>query len=449
MINYNEQSVLSNVVVGWEFEFYTNLNRKQAAGDLGKLLKKKVELGIVKGESKTKNTNSFYLEPDFSGGVKMQELITTPMPYHESIMIMTKVLGWIKSNGWTDEKCAIHINISFNEKTIKLPTSLQNINKLKFVLSFDEEKIYEKFPRRKYSMYARAINQIIPINKFIFSENITNIHKENYELPNDKYFGINFTKLNNKYFEVRYVGGRGYEKKGIDIINVLNYISLFTYSTLLYNESYTESELAKLKSVLKEHKKVVTSFSDLNNFFRNYPNIKLMVDLKADIQVLQTFFPVLREKIFDLIVRCGMKKGTLNYDTDVSKFQLKGAVIQRAFPISNMEIISSEISGNILNCDLYKCKITNSHLIDCTIVTGNTIDKSKIISSPIRMSNKVTSSYIDNKNFLIAGTIEGGIIRSGEVGKLAKISDTTEVIDKTILTDKGEVKLKGDKIGEK
>lgn len=428
-MNLAEQKILGSVILGFEFEFYSVKSRQEIAKEIGSLIHKKIKIGDVYHSETAVGKDVFKLEPDMSGGIKMSELITSPLPFHEAISIMVKILGWIKINGWSDEKCALHANISFDDFKADLPMRLDAINKLKFILGFDEEMIYTKFPKRKNSIYARSINQVIPINKFVFNDDINNIHKENYELPNEKYYGINFTKLKDGYFEVRYMGGRGYEKKVYDIISIVNYIVTYTYGILQSNNTYSDSELAKLKHVLKAQKKVVSSFSDLDSFLINFPNIRVLIDLKGDREILKTFYYQIREKLFDLIMNCGMRRGLLNYDSDVGKYQLKDAVLTKAFPVMGMEIFDSKIQGNIVECDLYRCIINNSHIINSNLYSGNKLSKTKIVSTPFHVYNTATDSYIDNKAMPVNGTVERGIIRSGDIGATAKISKETEIID--------------------
>lgn len=432
MINNAEHKILSGLIVGMEFEFFSNLSRKDIVKSLSPIIKKKIIIGEVYHSETPMTNGEFKLEPDFSGGVTMSELITSPMPYYEAISVLTKVLSWIRENGYTDEKCAIHINMSFDEFKIDLKNKLLFVNKLKFILGFDEQFIYDRFPKRKNSLYARSINQILPVNTFVFNENIVQIHKENYRLPSDKYYGINFSKLSKNYFEVRYCGGRGYEKKAHDLVQIINYIGTFTYNVLQDNNSYSDADLVRLKTVIVEHKKVVSSFSDLEAFFYHYPNIKLFVDLKGDQQVIKTFYPKLREKLFDLIVNCGLRQGMLNYDADVGKYQLKDAIIQKGFDIKEMEIFDSKLQGNVLGCDLYRCVISNAHVADCNLYSGNIVTKSKIINTPFHAYNEAHNCYIDGKKSVINGKVEGGIIRSGEIGPLAKISKSTEIIEQVL-----------------
>ena len=426
-MDLTKEKILNGVVLGLELEFYSTKPRSEIAKELTTLIKKKVVVGQIYHAER--NKTDVVVEPDFSGGIRMHEIITPPLPYHESMAIMFKLFTWIRLNGYTDEKCAFQANISFDKFKCDLKTEITAINRMKYVLGFDEEYIYDRFPKRKNSIYARSINSIFPINRFMFNADVEHVYKENYELPNEKYYGINFSKLAKGYLEIRYMGGRGYEKMVAAAKEVIDYTSIFTYNTLSQNQTYTEAEVARLKNAMKDFKKMVSSFNDYDSFCLNYPNMRILVDLKGEREIMKTYYPMIRDKVFDLIVRCGMRRGIINYDADAGKYQVKGAVLTKAFPLRNVEVFESKImSGNILECDLYRCEISNSHILDCNVYQGNNIKKSKLINTPIHAYNELIDCFIDSKEHIINGKIEGGIIRSGDIGPLAKVSKATEII---------------------
>ena len=429
MLDLLKENILTASVVGFEVEMFSNKPRKEIAKELSDLLKKKVRVGGYYHSPIIVDKDTFKLEQDYSGGSLMTELITGPMPYREAMACLFKILGWMKQNAWTTESCALQANISFDKFKIKLNDKMEAINRMKFVLGFDEDFVYQKFPKRKNSIYARSINSIYPINRFAFTADITHVYKENYELPNEKYYGINFAKLPKGYLEIRYMGGRGYEKDPYAAKDVIDYIILFTHDVLQNNNSYTTAEVSRLRNSMKDMKKMVSSFNDYDSFCYNYPNMRLLIDLKGDREIVRTFYPKVREKVFDLIMRCGVRRGVINYDSDVSTYQIKGAVISKAFSLKGVEAFDCKINGgNVLDCDLYRCEINNSHIMGCNIKNGNKINKCKVIDSPLNMYNSVVSSYIDNKHRIINCKVEKSIIRSGDVGALAKISDDTETI---------------------
>jgi len=439
----DKHSILNQSVIGFEFELYSNKSRDDVAKEISKLVKKKVTVA----DKYHSEVQGWRLEPDFSGGMKMMELVTEPMGYYEAMGTLNKILEWIRKNGWTDEKSAFQFSASFDKYKFNLRNKLEHIDKLKFILDFDEDYVYERFPKRKNSKYARTIKQIMPVNKFVFNDTIRQIHKENYTVPDTKYYGINFSKLSNGYIETRYLGGRGYERKTREITEVIQYVITRIYNALA-EPVYTEANVDQLRRILRDHKKVVSSFSDPTTFQINYPNIMVFVDLKGDLEVLKTFWTHIREQLFNLVVRCGMKRGMLNYDADVGKYQLKDAVITKSFDLTNMEVFDSKIGGNIHECDLYRCVINNAHITSSNLYSGNMVTNAKIIDTPIHLYNECTNCYIDNKKLLINGKVEGGVIRSGEIAPTATVSKSTEIIDQLL---KGENKggAFGDKDGGK
>ena len=62
--------------------------------------------------------------------------------------------------------------------------------------------------------------------------------------------GINFLKLPEGYFEVRYLGGVDYQKKYSYIKEVIDYIITYTVQVLQTNTSFSDNDLKILKNML-------------------------------------------------------------------------------------------------------------------------------------------------------------------------------------------------------
>lgn len=425
--------------IGFEFEFYSNLNRNDIAASLGRVLGKKVIVFKKYHSSFKPSKDVFKLEPDYSGGSKMVELITGPLPYYEGIAILIKTLKWINENGYTDKKCAFQFGVSIDTSIYPDVPKVSQLNVLKYVLGFDEGFIYKRFPERINSLYAKSIKRILPSNKFVDPSNISFIDKNLFEVPIEKNLGINFTKLPEGYFEVRYLGGTDYQKKYNYIKEVIDYIITYTVQTLQYNDLFTDNDLKILKEFLKEIYKNASTFSSPDAFQKNYPHLGIMIDLRSDPQILRSFFLNIREVLYDVIVENGIKEGWVNYDSSIGKFQLKEIKTEKAYLLRNYDILDGEISGNIYNCRIFSCKIKDSTIEECDLVTYNEIYRSKIITSDIMFTNSVHDTYIDNRDKEINCEVYGGIIRSGYIGKLSTISPETEIVDE----EADDKKLKG------
>lgn len=423
-----ELKVLNASQIGIEFELYSLMPKKDMVASLEKATGKKIKW-INQYHSEFVPTDKVYkLEPDFSGGMKMCELITGPIKYAEFPSQMKIVLDWISANGWTDEKCAMQVNISFLKWELPYLNSISKINRLKFCLEIDEDFVLKNFEERRKSLYARTLKQLIPIHRWIYSENALMVNEENWILPNEKYYGVNFTKRLNEYLEFRYMGGRDYEKKYEKIMENSNYFILFMYKILTKPE-FTDENIKQLGVTIKNNKKVSDSFSDLESFLLNWKNIQLLVDLKFNNEVIEAFWNIIREKLFDIIVNAKWTSGTINYDTDRNVFQLKDAKVVGAFNLRNIEFINCKLSGIFYNCEFWSCEVNDSHLHECKIWSDNTITKCKIMESDVEEeSNVLKKCYIDNKLHSVKGTIIGGILRSGRTSA-ASIKKEVEIID--------------------
>lgn len=430
-----KQKALNACRVGFEFEFYSNYGRKEAAELLSKALEPKVVIGQGKvidektklGASSRPTATLFRLIPDFSGGSKMKELVTGPMPYNEARLILVRVLRWIQENAWTTEKCGLHINISFDEFYVKLSCKLSHLDKLKFILAYDESVIFKAFPDRENNIYARGIKQVFPVNRFMNIDEVKGVSKDMYVTPNTKYYSVNFDKIKNNYLEFRSIGGAGYEKKTDDILNILEYNALVLFKCL-DNPAYDETDVSALNAILSQHRNTIGTFTNAELFMLNYPNIKLFVDLKGNPEIVKSYFHILRDKLFDMIIFGNVTKAYVNYDTDTSRIQIKNAQFKDSFLTKGVDLIACKVSGILEDCKLWNCEVSKSHLEDCELISNNKVLDSKITRTDMGPKTVIDNCYIENGSRSIDGKVTRSIIRSGQISDKAKIDDATEVL---------------------
>jgi hypothetical protein len=425
--HFDQLNALGSSVIGFEFEFYTNMLKGKTAEALSKLLNKKVIVSEKYHSKIPVDQNTFKLEPDYSGGGKMVEFITGPLPYNEAIPIMIKTLKWIDENGWTNDRCAFQFSVSFDKFRTDVKDKIQNLDKLKFILGLDEGKIYDKFGNRARNVYAKSVKRVVPRNRFSILENITHIDPKMFKVPEDKYYGVNFTKLDKGYLEFRYLGNRDYQKKIKEIREIVDYVILYLYDILSRRiGGYTKEDVAKLQTMMNGYTKVVRSFSNPEFFFRNYPDFHLFVDLKGWDENIKTYFPLIRDKVFDLIVEGNITSGYFNYDTTTGKYQLKEARSRDAFIIEGVDLISCDIkNGVIRNCNIYNCDIKKSSLEGCSVLAGSKVTSSKVKSTLVEYGNVLNDCFIDCENMNINCKIEGGVFRAGNLGENSEVSKET------------------------
>jgi hypothetical protein len=427
---FDDAYSLSSANIGFEFEFFSSMMKGRLAQIISKELGKKVHVSEKYHSNIPVDRNNFKLEADFSGGSDMVELVTGPMPYQEAIPVLYKILNIIKEYGYTTDKCAFQFNVSFDEMRKDVKTPIQHMDKLKFVLSLDEGLIYDKFGSRFGNVYAKSIKRVIPRNRYSILENIQSIDPMMFRLPNEKYYGVNFTKLNDGYLEFRYLGGRDYEKKGSQIVKVMDYIILHLYNQLSEkSSSYTKKDVEVLQSMMHQYKKVVRSFSNPDLFFMNFPDIHIMVDLKGWDENIKTLWINIRDKIFDLIVEGGLRSGYFNYDTSIGRFQVKDGDFKDGMIIDGIDMVDCKVKRcSLKDCRIFYSDITNSEILESQLFNSNRIEKSKIKDTSIEYTNTCKDCYIDSKGKRIGGKLIGGVLRNGNVSESAEISQKTKIV---------------------
>lgn len=425
--HFDKLHALSSSVIGFEFEFYTNLMKGRAAESLSKLLNKKVQVSEKYHSNVPVDGSNFKLEPDYSGGSKMVEFITGPLPYQEAIPILIKTLKWIDENGWTNDRCAFQFSVSFDKFRKDVKDKIENLDKLKFILGLDENLIYSKFGNRAKNVYAKSIKRVVPRNRFSVVENLTTIDPRMFKIPEDKYYGVNFTKISKGYLEFRYLGNRDYQKKPRDIREVIDYVILYLYDLLSRRiNGYTKEDLKKLQDMMNQYSKVVRSFSNPDFFFRNFPDFHVFVDLKGWDENIKTYWPVIRDKVFEIIVEGNVRSGYFNYDTTTGRCQLKDARSREALELKDIDLITCDIKNGIIkDCKIYSSKIKKSSIENSHIVSDTTVFSSKVKDTIVDFSNTMEDCFIDCEGKSINCKIVDGVLRAGNVGENADVSKET------------------------
>lgn len=419
-------NILLSSKLGFEFEFYSKHSVENTATYLSRVLNKKISVE-EKVHSEFSPTNNHYkLEPDMSGGKKLIELVTGANQYQDARIELIKILKWISENGSTSDKCGIHINISFDDnKTSNV--FLSHMNVLKFILEFDEDFIYDLFPDRKSSVYAKSIKYITPKSKFYF-DNVNNINPHDFITPTEKYFGVNFLKLEKNYLEFRYLGGEGYENRTIDILKVIDHFILSLYKSAESRE-FTRENKNELRKLLNRYQHKIKAYRSLDKFKEYYPNVSLLVDLNSDERRIMSYWSIVRDKLFKLLNECDLKDGFINYDSDTSKLQLKDSDLTSAFKIEDIDLIECEIKGIITNCDIFKCKLSDSEVYNSNLFNDTVANNCKIVDSYVNRTAKLIDCYVDGKNSIMNGSMEGGIFRKGKITNLSRFDKDVERIE--------------------
>ena len=420
----NSYKILKNAVIGFEFECYFNTSYYKTLENLNNELPDVNMHGFRKYHSNFEvDSKNFKLERDLSGGVNMAEIITGPLDYFTAKHYLVKILKFIQKYGYTNDKSSIHINLSFVDKDMK------NINIIKQIINTNEDEIYNVFPSRKNNIYAKSIKKIIPFRDYDYSNiSIGNIINT-VRLPDDKYYGINFTHIvnpnqNNKRLEFRYMGGEGYESKVGDIIEIMDKFIINTYNNI--GVGLDDGDIEKLNVFLSDKINVFKSFQTYDTFLVEFPKVKLSIDQNSSYDYVSSYFSHIQKRIYTLMESIdNIDECIINFYTIEQKLEIINAKFKGVFRLDDFVFVDCDIADAILNkCELHGCNVHNSH------ITNSSLNKCDVYYSKIIKTDsiicKITDSYYDSG--FMDSIMVGGVLRSGEIGPHANVSKETSVV---------------------
>lgn len=428
--NSDRNSILNSALVGIEFEFYSNIGLEETRKAVSSLLGRPIRLETKAHSEFQPSADEFKIEPDMSGGKGLMELVTGPIPYRNARIMISKMLNWIQENGYTNDRASIHINLSFDKKYLEDPDMISKMNVLKFILDFNEKQIYKFFPNREKSVYAKSIKWIMPKDEAYFFDG-SNISSMSYKFADTKYYGINFSKKEKNYLEFRYLGGADYEKKQDSIFYLIEVFLMQMWNSC-NNPLFTEENKIELRKILNKNLPVIESLKDYKKINQYWPDIHLMVDLQESDQIIKLYWAKIKKKVIDLIVNGGMTAGKINYDSDLSKVQIKDGKFGVCYLLEGYDFIDCEIGGNIETSNFYGCTIKGANLIRCDLYKNSKIIESKIESSYVHGSCEATNCYVFGRDGVFKGKMVGGIFREGFISNDTRFEDTEIVVSKKI-----------------
>lgn len=420
----NNYKILSKAVLGFEFECYFNSSFYKILELLNNDLDPVSMHGFRTYHSDfVPDANNFKLERDLSGGENMAEIITGPLDYYSAKYYLVKILKFIDKHGYTNDNCSLHINLSFKDE------DLNNLNILKQILTIDEDEIYSKFPSRKNNIYAKSVQNIIPFKDYDFGNiSIGNV-KNVLQVPNSKYYGINFQNVNettSQRVEFRYIGGEDYQKQVGDILEISDKMIITTYQNL--KVGFDDKDIDKLMGFLDDKINNFKNLSTYDNFLVEYPSIQLQVDMDSRYEVVSAHYSKLYDNIYTFLQSVeDLNECIINYYVSTNKIEIVNGNFRSILDLVGYDFINCEIYGGIfINSNMHNCKIINAE-IQRSKVGKSDIKDAKLISSNIEDCELVNCFF---QAGLLNSHMEGGIFRSGKIGPYATFSDSTTIIGK-------------------
>jgi len=423
---YTLPEVFNNAEIGFVFEFYSSKKTNFIVENLSKLTAKNVV-----------TTNDVHYEPTFSKTILLKEYNARKPRYSfkiarqkfsSAIPVLKEVLQWISETSDTTFDTLMRVNMAFDTKHLQTLREIPTMSTDKLILKLDEEYIYERFPDQRDSPYAMSIKTLMPVTETVYLQDL--VKNVNYVIgtPKGSYYGVDFEKYPDGILEFNYIGGVDYPEKQKEILELIEYYVIKTYQSL--NETdYTKSELSELKFMTNQFYKVQEAYYEPEKFWELFPEVKVGINMRRDSQMLKTFWPKIRNTLFEMVVNNHLRKGEFNYDLDIGVYQLRGADI-KCSSIKGFDLVKCNISGIVEHCNLIVCEVNNARLINSRVVKGTDITDSYLNKVSIETQNNIKNCLVENNYEVLNCRIEDSIVKFAGIGKLAKLDESTVIIDR-------------------
>lgn len=423
--NYSLPEVFNNVSLGFSFEFYSSKGTEFIVKNLGDITMKNVILT---------NTNSY--EPTYSQAILIKEyegqkprysFKLAQQKYESIIPIVKEVLSWVSETSQCTQDTLMRVNMSFDHKHLQTLQSISNMNPQKLILKIDENFIYDKFPEQKFSPYSISVKQMTPVSEAVYTQDL--IKNVNYIIgvPKKPYYGVNFENYTRGILEFNYIGGDSYSESQKEILEVIQYYIIKTYQSLNENE-YTKEEIRELKELTKEFDKIQEAYYEPMKFKELFKDIKVTVNLKNDEQTLKSYWPKIRNTLFETVVNQKLREGEFNLDTNFGVFQLRKAEIE-CTNLKGFDLVLCNISGIVENCNFISCEVNNARIYNSNIAHKTEVKNSYLHKTTVSAGNVLESCFVENNKELLNCSIKESIIKFAGIGQSAKLDESTVIID--------------------
>ena len=415
---FQNDRITGNSKVGFEFRGQFNDDENVLLTKLKEILNRDISFSNIKYK---------LLEPTDTQAVmtidgKYCEVKTPQYSYFEALFILPKILDLLK--GLKDEKNSyLYFRIGFNKDFC----DLDQINIMKFCLEFNENYVLKHLADLTLDGSFEKLTDIKPVD---LESCIDTIKKRMDDLKYTDYediYGIDFSSIKLGYVTFTYAREINYRNKWEELLKCLNHTIITLYNTCS-SYDFTEAEAKKIEELDDNYKKTAEAFGCYEIFKEKYKGIKLTKDLNNDGMEINIIFPAIKDKLFDIVVRCGIKDAEINYDSDISKLQLKNIETKKCYHLNGVDIVDSELTNcTVRNCDLYDTKVEKSSIIKSNLFGYADCKDCNIRDSFVSMNIKLKDCNVSGPLGKMGGMMKGGSLRDTTViTSIAEISDDVD-----------------------
>ena len=366
------------------------------------------------------------LEPTDRNAVLVKDgyeyIIKTPLyNYFEAIYIMPKLLECVYSNLDKNDHHYIYLKLGFNDSV-----NLSNLNVTKFVLNFNEKFILDNIVDLTKNGSIEKLSDFKPASIENCSSTIQKqLEGMKYNDDVDSNYGVDFGNIKLGYITLKYLSDIDYNKKREDILKCINHTIITLYNSSTVSE-YTEDEQKKIEKYNEEFDSFAKAFGCYELFHEKYKGIKLSVDLGDDKSNVNLIFTNIKDKLFNLVICNNIKQATVNYDSDISRLQIRDVDLVKCYHLEGIDIVECDIRNcNVKKCDIYDCEIEDSFINDCNLFGYCDCAESKFKNCFISNNIKLVNSNV----FGALGKF-GGILDSGSIKNTTVITSMADIGDK-------------------
>jgi hypothetical protein len=433
----SNKQIYDNSYVGFEFEFFTPMEKRSVAAKFARALGKKIKWFSNINQDFIPTHEEFKVSPVYSNGYKEVTLETGMLPYHEAVHMFLKISHVIEAIGYTTDRCSVKTKIQLDTKTLGLDTKMHSLNQFKYLLGLNEKKIFELWPNRENDeskIYQNHLSFIQPKHIFtkVISESfIEKMSPAEFRFPQSDFFANDFSQLSKGKLVTNYIGGKNYTRKRKESVATINIIIERLHETLKENWQYSFDEKIKISKIAHDYKNTITNTKSYLNLKSNYPDINVYVDLKQTDFLIEANYNLIRERLFKLIAFGEMKKAYVNYDTYRQALQVKDALLNKSILIEGVEFYNCDLEVDATKCLFHTCNLKNSKIEESTVYSGNLIKNSKLIDCDyLGGANEIKNSFIKNGNKkIINAELTECLVYSGIFSPDSKVDKATHIMN--------------------
>ena len=417
---FQNDHITGNSLIGFEF-------KGQFKDDENVLLTKLKD--VLNREISFSNIKYKLLEPTEHQAVmsidgKYCEVKTPQYSYYEALFILPKILELLK-NLKDDKNSYLYFRIGFNKDFC----DITQINVMKFILEFNENYILKHLTDLTLDGSFEKLTDIKPTD---IESCIDTIKKRMESLKFTDYediYGIDFSTIKLGYITFTYAREINFRNKWEELLKCLNHTIITLYNTSSVFD-FTDDEKNKIEELDKTYGDISKAFGCYELFKEKYKGIKLTKDLNSDGMDIDIIFPAIKDKLFDIVIRCGIKEAEINYDSDISKIQLKNLESKKCYHLNGVDIVDSDLKNcTIKDCDLYDTKVEKSTIIKCNLFGYANFKECKIRDSFVSRNIKLNDCIVSGNLGKMGGIMKGGSLRDTTV--ITSMADIADDVDKT------------------